>query len=105
MTQGRKNAMSATSAPTSATARAMEKLRMSRPPGGAVRGQRGVHDDVPGVRAPRVEGRADRPPHVGQVAMERGDEGRALRKPPGRLRTVDLAKDELPVTPPAPRVR
>src|SRR3989454_6891820 len=104
MPEGRKNAMSATSAPTSATARAMEKLRMSRPPGGAVRGQRGVRDDVPGVRARRVEGRADRAQHVGQVAMERGDEVRALRKHAGRLRTVDLAIDDLHVTLAAQRV-
>src|SRR2546428_3716227 len=104
MTQGRKNAMSATSAPTSATARAMEKLRMSRPPRGTVRGQGGVCDDVPGVRARRVEGRADRAQHVGQVAMQRGDEVRALRKHAGRLRTVDLAIDDLHVTLAAQRV-
>src|SRR5437867_11876213 len=104
MTQGRKNAMSATSAPTSATARAMEKLRMSRPPRGTVRGQGGVCDDVPGVRARCVEGRADRAQHVGQVAMQRGDEVRALRKHAGRLRTLDLAVDELHVTLAAERV-
>src|SRR2546428_3158299 len=73
VTQGRKNAMSATTAPASATARAMEKLRISRPPGGTVRGQGGVRDDMPGVRARCVEGHADRAQHVGQVAMQRGD--------------------------------
>src|SRR5438128_6147564 len=96
--------MSATSAPTSATARAMEKLRMSRPPRGTVRGQGGVCDDVPGVRARRVEGRADRAQHIGQVAMQRGDEVRALRKYAGRLGAVDLAIDDLHVTLAAERV-
>src|SRR5207247_2809041 len=60
--------------------------------------------DVPGVRARCVEGRADRAQHVGQVAMQRGDEVRALRKHAGRLRTVDLAIDDLHVTLAAERV-
>src|SRR3989442_5781725 len=92
VTHGRKNAASATIAPTSATARAGDSVFLiSGSPARAVRGERGVSDDVSRVGARRVERRADRAEHVGEVSTKGGDEVSAALESPRLLGAVDLA--------------
>src|SRR2546428_1106447 len=105
VTQGRKNATSASAAARRPTTRARESF-MSGPPGRcrAVRGEGRMRNDVGGVGAGRVEGGADRAEDVGEISVEGGHEMPAAREHARVLRAVDLPVDDVHVAVVAERV-